>query len=157
MTDAPGDAVVNGSPARTRLPALGATVGLAGVTLVTRRGGPPCLVLGFVEPVDLGKSLDVVFDTLTSDRHGGSSKSATVHIEAGHVLADDGDSDDVQFFRGARAVAQGNRLVVRLAPGQWTGAIKRAPFIWTAHAVRPHPYAITIEDAARRTRYRPAS
>lgn len=155
--DAPGDAIVNGSPARTRLPALGATVDLAGVTLVTRRGGPPCLVLDFVQPVDLGAPLDVVLDTLTFNRQGGSSKSATVHIEAGHVLADDGDSDDVQFFRGARAVAQGNRLVVRLAPGQWTGAIKRAPFIWMAHTVRPHPYAITIEDTARRTRHRPAS
>lgn len=154
-TDAPGDAVVNGSPERTRLPALGATVDLAGVTLVTRRNGPPCLVMDFVQPVDLTKPLDVELGAVTSDNR--SSNSATVHIEAGRVFADNGDSDDVRFLRGARAAARGNRLVVRLAPGQWTGPVKRTSFIWTASAARPHPYAITIEDAARRTRHRPGS
>ena len=155
--DLAGDSNVDGSLIRTRLPALGATVDLVGATLVTRRAGPPCLVLDFAQPVDLGTPLDVVFDTLTPDPGGQSSKSATVHLEAGDVFATDGDSDDVRFFRGARAVAAGNRLVVRFAPAQWTGAIKRARFTWTVQAVRPHPYAITIQDETRRTRQRPAA
>lgn len=155
--DPTGDANVDGSQVRTRLPALGATVDIVGASLVMRRGGPPCMVLDFAQPVDLGTPLDIVFDTLTSNHNGQSSTSATVHIQAGTVLATDGDSDDVHFFRGARAVAQGNRLVVRLAPAQWNGALLRRTITWTVHAVRPHPYAITIEDFTGGRRRRPAA
>jgi hypothetical protein len=153
VADAQGDAVVDGSDERTRLPALGATVDLLGASLVTRRGGPPCLTLDFAQPVDLNRPLDIELVALPPELSRVLTRTATVHIEAGQVSANDGDSDDIRFFRGARAASRGNRLVVRLAPAQWTGAIKRTRFSWNVRAVRDHPYAISIEDSTRNTRH----
>lgn len=155
--DARDDAVVNGGSTRTRLPALGATVDIVTAALVTRVAGPPCLVLDFAQPVDLATPLDVTLDAIPQRRNA-STIGTTVRIEAGRVFADNGfDDERLRFLRGARAATRGNRLVVRLAPGQWNGVVKRTPFKWTVHASRTHPYAISIEDATRPARHRPRS
>lgn len=84
--------------------------------------------------------------------------AATVRLEAGSVsVGKRVDDNELRFLRGARATAEGNRLVVRFAPGQWTGEIKRAAFSWTAQVVREHPYASTIEDVTKSVRHPAAS
>jgi hypothetical protein len=155
VLDARDDATFDSSRTRTRLPALGATVDLTGATLVTRRTGPPCLALDFAQPVDLGTPLNVELGAIPSNRRDPTPVFATIRIEAGRVFADDGDDEQVRFFRGARAVAAGNRLIVRFARGQWNGAIRRTSFSWRALASRAHPYGGTIDDASRLTRHRP--
>jgi hypothetical protein len=150
--DGQGDALVDGGQMRTRLPALGATVDLLGATLVTRATGPPCLVLDFTQPVDLSSPLYVTLYVMAKNDGG----SESVSIYSGRVFADDdGNYDEIRFFRGARAVAVGNRLVVRFAPGQWHGVIRRSSFSWRVRASRSHPYAGSIGDATHLTRHRP--
>lgn len=70
-----------------------------------------------------------------------------VRLEGGRVLATKGEDGEIRLLRGARAAVDGTRLVVRFAPGQWTGEIKRAAFSWTAPTVREHPCSSTIEDS----------
>ena len=70
-----------------------------------------------------------------------------MRLEGGQVLAAKGEDGEIRLLRGARAAVDGTRLVVRFAPGQWTGENKRAAFSWTAQTVREHPCSSTIGDS----------
>ena len=78
--------------------------------------------------MDLTTRLDLVLDAAPTNDPDPTWTTATVRLEGGRVLATKGEDGEIRLLRGARAAVDGTRLVVRFAPGQWTGEIKRAAF-----------------------------